>query len=59
MFGDNIISNYRHLKFIILKIFTSFFIGSLDLSDSKENLSLNLSGSGTIFDEYYNYLFKF
>lgn len=51
MFGQNIISYYRELKFIVLKILTSFFIGSLDLSDPNDNLALNLSGAGKTFDE--------
>ncbi len=50
LFGHNIISNYKVLKFTVLKILTSFFIGSLDLNDKRDNLSFNLSGKGENFD---------
>jgi len=50
LFGHNIISNYKELNFIILKILTSFFIGSLDLPEPLKNQSLNLSRSNSTFD---------
>jgi len=51
LFGHSIISSYKYITLVFLKILTSFFIGSLDISDPNMNISNNLDGISDKFDK--------
>ena len=58
IFGHQIISEYKDFKFIVLKLLTSFFLGSIDILDQTNNEASNkLKQTNNVFDTY-SYILK-
>lgn len=58
MFGHQIISDYNDFRYIILKLLTSFFLGSIDILDQTNNQALNKLKQPNNVYETYIYILK-